>query len=686
MSRPQHPGRTPARLAALLLALAVLVPSAASALPVEDFAPYQPQQRCNPTPKPGTLKLAAWLQRTYPGTGSLGISRACGASGVSEHKEGRAFDWAVNYESARDRAYVKDFLADIFASDAAGHAAAKARRMGIMYLIWNDHIYASYSGFAKRPYLHDGCRTKKSCSVTLRHRNHVHISLSKGGGRGDTSWYHRNDTAEPTPKPKPEPPAQPQKPKPQKPQPEKPRPEQPTPPGPPVKEPVPDPGPVLDLARRDYARVWVPGDGSVVYSRFSLKAGKAYQVTVAGLFTFGSPDEVADASCVWSPSAGAWQPEPEAAQAAAHGGLGLTLNREAAFGSSCHTSGHEYAATYTPERTGPIRLQVDNRAPGATGNLVVVVSKRHRDITEALPTYPDLAPAPQVAAEAPRGFGLLDESVSVPAAAVAGAVTNQELEQGATYRITVSGVVGLGNGVESDGLCLGLSSAWWATATLDRRHPEQDHGNLYVDGVPFAGRPLGDGCNAHANTADYTATRSGRLGVSLWDPLTTADNTGALTVRVQRTSAFATPIAAEEVTPGDGDAWDLTRDWFTVSAADPEGTRSAMKVRKGEQVQVFVRGATRSGGIETDARCVSTSAGWVDRDPGTATPQDPMELWVDGSRVFWRSIGQGYGCSDENAYTTRFTATKSGKLKLTVADLDHRDNDGVLQVTLLRQR
>jgi len=89
----------------------------------------------------------------------------------------------------RDRGEVDRFLARLFASDRDGNAHALARRMGIMYVIWNDHLYASYNTFVQRDYRSSSCPRLRSCSATLRHRNHVHISLSKAGGRGDTSWY-----------------------------------------------------------------------------------------------------------------------------------------------------------------------------------------------------------------------------------------------------------------------------------------------------------------------------------------------------------------------------------------------------------------------------------------------------------------------------------------------------------------
>ena len=129
------------------------------------------------------------LDRPDPGRRVRSISRRCSSS-VSEHEEGRAFDWSLDATRARDRDIAADFLALVRASDRAGNTDAKARRMGIMYIIWNDHVYKSYDReFAKQDYLSSSCRRKSRCSRTLRHRDHMHISLSRAGGRGRTSWY-----------------------------------------------------------------------------------------------------------------------------------------------------------------------------------------------------------------------------------------------------------------------------------------------------------------------------------------------------------------------------------------------------------------------------------------------------------------------------------------------------------------
>ena len=176
------------RLAAAALALVVLAPTAAYAVPVEDYASYDPQRWCAPRAKPGTTVLGRWLVNTYGG-GFGPIWRSCAGSSVSEHKEGRAFDWTLDAAREADRERAQTFLTRAFATDGAGNTHALARRMGIMYIIWNDHMYASYRQFERRDYLSSSCPTRKRCSKTLRHRDHMHISLSRAGGNGLTSWY-----------------------------------------------------------------------------------------------------------------------------------------------------------------------------------------------------------------------------------------------------------------------------------------------------------------------------------------------------------------------------------------------------------------------------------------------------------------------------------------------------------------
>lgn len=161
------------------------VPRAAVVLPaaLEGMAPYVPADTCDPVAKPGVVKFAALLQRTYAGTGSSGIIRDCaGEANVSEHTEGRAFDWTVNINNPAQVAQVHALTSWLLAPDAHGNLAANARRLGVMYIIWNKQILGLYNLAAGwRPYACSG--------VTACHQDHVHFSLTWAGARGVTSFW-----------------------------------------------------------------------------------------------------------------------------------------------------------------------------------------------------------------------------------------------------------------------------------------------------------------------------------------------------------------------------------------------------------------------------------------------------------------------------------------------------------------
>jgi hypothetical protein len=160
-------------------------------VPVEDYASYQPQTRCRDAARPGTQELAEWIDARFAGGSALASVRSCGSGGTSEHKDGRAIDWSMDATDRGQRQEVRRFLDTVLAPDGSGTAHALARRMGIMYVIWNDHMWASYDGFGRKDYRNAACAQVSTCSATLRHRDHVHISLSRAGGRADTSWYRR---------------------------------------------------------------------------------------------------------------------------------------------------------------------------------------------------------------------------------------------------------------------------------------------------------------------------------------------------------------------------------------------------------------------------------------------------------------------------------------------------------------
>jgi len=156
------------------------VPDAGWGAAIEPLAPYDPQTICDPTPKPGAVGLRNLLLHSFPGSRDLGIGQSCDTpDGVSEHKEGRAFDWGVNVDNPAEKAMADRFLTWLLAPDTHGNAFAMIRRLGIMYVIWDHHIWGSYRA-------DDGWRPYEGVSP---HTDHIHISLSWAGGLAQTSFW-----------------------------------------------------------------------------------------------------------------------------------------------------------------------------------------------------------------------------------------------------------------------------------------------------------------------------------------------------------------------------------------------------------------------------------------------------------------------------------------------------------------
>ncbi|MBW2733605.1 MAG: hypothetical protein JRH20_14550, partial [Deltaproteobacteria bacterium] len=143
--------------------------------PIEGYSDYVGQSSCDPPEKAGVAAFRAFVNQTYPCTGDLGISRACSVGGLSEHKEGRAWDWQVNASHPSAQALV-DWL---LATDEHGNRDAMARRLGIMYMIWNRQIWRSYRAEQGwQPY-----------GGTSPHTDHIHFSFSWVGARGTSSFW-----------------------------------------------------------------------------------------------------------------------------------------------------------------------------------------------------------------------------------------------------------------------------------------------------------------------------------------------------------------------------------------------------------------------------------------------------------------------------------------------------------------
>ena len=154
-----------------------VAPVAAPAV-VEGWSPYLGQVSCDPTPKPGTSALREAVLSAYGGR-DLGIGRSCTIGGGSEHKEGRAWDWGLDAGNAAERALADQFLTWLLAPGPNGMGGYNARRLGVMYVIWNRKVWSQYRAA-------DGWRTYTGSSA---HRDHVHISLTWNGATKRTSWW-----------------------------------------------------------------------------------------------------------------------------------------------------------------------------------------------------------------------------------------------------------------------------------------------------------------------------------------------------------------------------------------------------------------------------------------------------------------------------------------------------------------
>ena len=150
--------------------------------PIEEFSPYQPEKFCRKTVEPGVKRFERLLTSTYSGTAIVSDLRPC-ASDTSEHYDGRAVDWGVDYRKPSQRADGKAMLQWLFATDAFGNRDAMFRRLGLMYIIWNHRIWGSWD----QRWEHYSCK-----GVTACHVDHMHFSFGWAGAEAKTSYFsHR---------------------------------------------------------------------------------------------------------------------------------------------------------------------------------------------------------------------------------------------------------------------------------------------------------------------------------------------------------------------------------------------------------------------------------------------------------------------------------------------------------------
>jgi hypothetical protein len=155
--------------------------------PVDPYAPQETNHpgACDPVAKPGVLLFRQWALSKWgerPGS-PQNIVREC-TEGKSEHEQGRA--WDLMTTSIDHGQSIVDALN---APDpVTGEPDALARRAGLMYMIWNKHMWRSYPHGGLPSGAWDVYTGGEAASP---HVDHIHFSFSKAGADGETSLYDR---------------------------------------------------------------------------------------------------------------------------------------------------------------------------------------------------------------------------------------------------------------------------------------------------------------------------------------------------------------------------------------------------------------------------------------------------------------------------------------------------------------
>lgn len=326
------PARTALRLTALALTLSTALGASAQAtdsgMPrgraggpaIEAPAGYQAQFLCKKTMQPGVRAFRSLILKKYKSTHSASDVRACSSTHTSEHADGRAWDWGVRVSKKGERKQAEAVLNWLLKPDEFGNDFAMARRLGIMYIIWNKQMWRSYSG-EWGPY---------SCSgVTSCHQDHIHFSFGWAGAYKKTSFWTGN-----------------------------------------VAQQMGPPLPLFDSLSNPW-RITVKANEGQKYGGKTLGGGLLYTVNVAGTYKYGTQDfHQADAVCRMNKT-GQWVRDRNLRIS---GVWNLVPTIPSLTG--CNTVDHSYIATMTPDITDAVSLAIsDDKLKDNSGSLNVAIRR-----------------------------------------------------------------------------------------------------------------------------------------------------------------------------------------------------------------------------------------------------------------------------------------------------------------------
>ncbi|GMA86068.1 hypothetical protein GCM10025868_13180 [Angustibacter aerolatus] len=172
---------------------------------------------------------------------------------------------------------------------------------------------------------------------------------------------------------------------------------------------------MLDQAKRPVVTLGLKGTSTGTTTTFSLRKGTTYRLVASGTYGFGPGTRVADAACSWHRSDDAqWSRTAENTTSATRlkvlvGGVSRWWSLT---GGDCDRESHTYVWDYTPTKTGPVTVKLDDTVrTDNTGSLSVRVLRAGANPWPYRAALPAMPAEPQAAAVDTAGDPLEDETV-----------------------------------------------------------------------------------------------------------------------------------------------------------------------------------------------------------------------------------------------------------------------------------
>ena len=309
--------------------------------------------------------------------------------------------------------------------------------------------------------------------------------------------------------------------------------------------------------------------------------------------------------------------------------------------------------------------------------------------------YPEPQPLPQPN-PIPEGAPLEDETIQLNTTSSGGVASQNVLQAGEFYRITLAGTYRWGGGM-ADVECSTTNQDpnWRRIRSIVSTHPDWDTLDAYLNGYDIQGRPTidnGRGCNTtnHTYTWEFRAPTTDKARLKIWDPAVYGDDAGLITAHLVH---LGPPTLGDDgdttggATGGTTPGYVTSPTSFTVDAASPTGSSTSKWVQAGHSYDITMTGTYNYGGASADAECSQTTGDsrWRrSRDWGITTGDtDLLDLKLGTGVDPVSTTAGGTDCDWQNhTYTWRWTPDHDQLLKAFVYDTNYSDNSGELTVNV----